>query len=49
MENDVHDAVSRLEGNFIVSSMWIYKIKHAGDGNIKKYKARFMVSLIKRE
>ena len=28
MENDVQDAVPRPEGNFVVSSMWIYKIKH---------------------
>ena len=38
-----------LEGKSVVSSMWIYKIKHAADGNIKGYKARFMVSLRKRE
>ena len=26
----------------MVSSKWIYKIKHAADGSIKKYKARFV-------
>jgi hypothetical protein len=25
-----------------VTSKWIYKIKHAADGSIKKYKARFV-------
>ena len=27
---------------FFVNSKWIYKIKHATDGSIEKYKARFM-------
>ena len=49
MENDVQDVVPRPEGKSIVSSMWIYKIKHATDGSIEKYKARFVVSLRKRE
>ena len=26
----------------MVSSKWIYKIKHAADGSIEKYKERFM-------
>ena len=42
MKNDVWDVVSRLEGNSVVTSKWIYKIKHAADGSIDKYKARFM-------
>ena len=49
MKNDVHDVAPRPEGKSVVSSMWIYKIKHVADGNIKGYKARFMVSLRKRE
>jgi hypothetical protein len=32
----------RLEGKSIVTSKWIYKIKHAIDDNIEKYKARFV-------
>jgi hypothetical protein len=26
----------------VVSSKWIFKIKHAADGSIEKYKARFV-------
>ena len=32
----------RLEGKSIVTSKWIYKIKHVVDGSIEKYKARFV-------
>ena len=42
MKNDVWDVVPRLEGKSIVTSKWIYKIKHAADGSIEKYKARFV-------
>ena len=42
MKNDVWDVVPRPEGNSIVPSKLIYKIKHAADGSIEKYKARFI-------
>ena len=42
MKNDVWDVVRRPEGNSIVSSKWIYKIKHAADGSIEKYKEIFV-------
>jgi hypothetical protein len=42
MKNDVWEVVPRLEGKFVVTSKLIYKIKHAADGSIEKYKARFM-------
>ena len=42
MKNDVWDIVPKPEGKSVVSSKWIYKIKHAADGSIKKYKARFV-------
>ena len=51
MKNDVWEVVLKNEGKSIVTSRWIYKIKHATNGSIEKYKARFMarVSLKKRE
>ena len=42
MKNDVRDIVPKSEGKSVVSSKWIYKIKHAADGSIEKYKARFV-------
>ena len=34
MKNDVWDVVPRPEGKSIVTSKWIYKIKHATNGSI---------------
>jgi hypothetical protein len=42
MKNDVWDVVLRPEGKSVVTSKWIYKIKHVADDSIEKYKARFM-------
>ena len=42
MRNDVWDVVPRPEGKFVITSKWIYKIKHAADGSVEKYKARFV-------
>ena len=42
IKNDVWDIVPRPEGKSIVSSKLIYKVKHAADGSIEKYKARFV-------
>jgi hypothetical protein len=42
VKNDVWEEVSRLEGKLVVTSKWIYKIKHAADGSIEKYKAIFV-------
>ena len=42
MKNDVWNIVPKLEGKCVVSSKWIYKIKHVVDGSIEKYKARFV-------
>ena len=42
MKNNVWDVVPRPEGKAVVTSKWIYKIKHAADGSIEKYKAIFV-------
>ena len=42
MKNDVWEVVLRPDGKSVVTSKWIFKIKHAADGSIDKYKARFV-------
>jgi hypothetical protein len=42
MKNDVWDIVPRPKEKSVVTSNWIYKMKHAADGRVKKYKARFV-------
>ena len=42
MKNDVWDVVPRPDRKLAVTSKWIYKIKHAADGSIEKYMARFV-------
>ena len=42
MNNDVWYIVPKQEGKSVVSFKWIYKIKHATDGSIEKYKERFV-------
>ena len=42
MKNGVWEVVLRPKGKSIVTSKWLYKIKHAADGSIEKYKARFV-------
>ena len=41
MKNGVWEVVPRPEGKSVVTSKWLYKIKHAVDGSIEKFKARF--------
>jgi hypothetical protein len=42
LKNDVWEVVPRPQGKLVVTSKWIYKIKHAVDGSVEKYKARFV-------
>ena len=42
IKNDVWEVVPRPTRKSVVTSRWLYKIKHAADGNIEKYKARFV-------
>jgi hypothetical protein len=36
------EVVPRPQGKSVVTSKWIYKIKHATDGSVEKFKARFV-------
>ena len=45
MKNDVWDVVPRPKRKSVVTSKWIYKIKHAADGSIDKYKARTVLHI----
>ena len=38
MKNDVWDIVPKPENKSVISSKWIYKIKHAADGSIESTK-----------
>ena len=42
MKNDVWEVVPRPEGKSVVTSKWLFKIKHEADGNVEKHKARFV-------
>ena len=40
MKNDVWDIVPRPDRKSVVTSKWLYKIKHVADGSAEKFKAR---------
>jgi hypothetical protein len=42
MKNEVWEIVPRPKNKDVVPSRWLFKIKHAIDGSIEKYKARFV-------
>jgi hypothetical protein len=42
IKNDVWEIVPRPKSKDVVSSKWIFKIKHVVDGSIEKYKTRFV-------
>jgi hypothetical protein len=41
MKNEVWEIVPRPKNKDVVSSRWLFKIKHVADGSIMKYKERF--------
>jgi hypothetical protein len=43
IKNNVWDIVPRPKDKSVVSSKWIYKIKHTVDGSVENFKARFVV------
>jgi hypothetical protein len=42
IKNDVWEIVPRPKSKDVVSSKWLFKMKHVADGSIEKYKARFV-------
>ena len=42
MKNDVWDIVPKPKNKSVLSSKWIYKLKHVADYSIEKYKAIFV-------
>jgi hypothetical protein len=42
IKKDVWDIVPRPKGKFVVTSKWIYKIKHTVDESIEKHKTRIV-------
>jgi hypothetical protein len=42
MKNEVWEIVPRPKEKSVVTSKWVYKIKHAADRSVDKYKARFV-------
>jgi hypothetical protein len=42
MKNDVWEIVPRPKEKLVVTSKWVYKIKHATGRSVDKYKARFV-------
>ena len=42
MKNDVWEVVPRPKGKSVVTSKWLFKIRHGADGSVEKHKARFV-------
>jgi hypothetical protein len=49
MKNDVWEVVPRPKNKYVVSSKWIYKIKHAVDKSIEKHKERFVARVFSQK
>ena len=42
MKNNVWEVVPGPQDKIVVTSKWLYKIKHATDGSMEKYKDHFV-------
>ena len=42
MKNDVWDVVPKPQDKIVVTSKWLYKIKHGAEGSAEKYKVHFV-------
>ena len=42
VKNNVWDVVLRPHGKYVLTSKWLFKKNHGIDGNIEKYKSRFI-------
>ena len=42
LKNDVWDIVPRPKRKSVVTSRWLYKIKHVADGSVDKFKSIFV-------
>jgi hypothetical protein len=42
LNNYVWEVVPITHGKSVVTSKWLYKIKHVVDGSVEKFKARFV-------
>jgi hypothetical protein len=49
MNNYVWELVPKPKNKDVVSSKWIYKIKHAANGSIEKHKARFVAHVFSQK
>jgi hypothetical protein len=43
LKNNVWAVVPRPHGKSVVTSKWLYKIKHTADGSVEKFTTRFVV------
>ena len=49
IKNDVWDVMPRPKDKSVVSSKWIFKIKHSTHDSIEKFKARFVAQVFSQK
>jgi hypothetical protein len=49
MKNEVWEIVPKPKNKDVVFSRWLFKIKHAVDGSIEKYKTRFVARVFSQK